>query len=127
MNLLLDIGNTRIKWAFAEKGVILRNDALEYSALESFLESIMDAEIERVLVASVANKLFAQTIEQWASAKSLPVKRVCVERECAGVRVAYKKLENLGVDRWLAMIAACNHSGLCRCLGCTPRRAHCSR
>jgi type III pantothenate kinase len=108
--LAIDCGNTRIKWARYEDGkavsrgsASLRGDADPYACLAAAL----DRGIERVCVANVAGsdvaeRITATVVDRLDSAPEF----VRVEPQAHGIECAYHRPETLGVDRWLAMIAA---------------------
>ncbi|MGH8447438.1 MAG: type III pantothenate kinase [Solimonas sp.] len=108
MKLLIDIGNTRLKWAlardgmFAEHGAVLHEGeparvigALPAARVESaWLAHVTGAAHEESLCAAVhAHYGVATQIARTAPAWQ-------------GLRNAYREPQRLGVDRWLAMVAA---------------------
>jgi len=107
MKLLIDAGNTRLKWAWWD-GVALAgvsaaaNTGLDFAAL---WKNGNNADAIRVAsVASVAsNAALAAAVRARFGVE--PV-FVATRAQACGVRVAYTKPENLGVDRFLGMIAA---------------------
>jgi type III pantothenate kinase len=110
MKLLLDLGNTRLKWAMATadgwsaRGAVAWDDDVAAalipawkalpSPLRIFGSSVVDAAREAQLEA-VASSVFARDIA-W----------VRTPAEACGVRNAYAEPQRLGVDRFLAMVAA---------------------
>lgn len=112
MKLLLDIGNSRLKWAQCQTDLIADVAALDYQQAE-FLPLLHNAwqalPTPQVLVISVVG---AQTIldcvlqlaaEYWPQAKIIQPSSTGV---ACGVTNAYLQPEKLGVDRWLVMLAA---------------------
>ena len=111
MTLVLDIGNSRIKWAREEgaglsghgeaawRGRGLRATiAAEWNAL---------ARPQRVLAASVLDEECRAELCEWVSARwSLPVEFVRSQAEACGVTNAYEEPGRLGVDRFAALVAA---------------------
>ena len=111
MNLLADIGNTRVKWACADSKTLFGHGAFTYteSALPELLaRSWRDlARPEQVYLASVADAgVTAQLCEYVRSTWSLEARLAVAEKERAGLHNAYDNVETMGVDRWLAMLAA---------------------
>ncbi len=109
MRLLFDIGNTRIKWGLSEGGDIAESGAFLPSELGGFCENVFARRdtVHAVSISSVAGLGLCEEIGGWSRDSFGLVPYIAkVERESAGVRVAYDRLQNLGVDRWLAMIAA---------------------
>jgi type III pantothenate kinase len=111
MRLLLDLGNTRLKWALqAQPDGWLARGAVDWqeglaAALASawaglprpeqvIAASVVDAARE-AQVAAMAERLFART-PTWLRTPA----------HACGVRNAYAEPQRLGVDRFLAMVAA---------------------
>lgn len=116
MILALDIGNTRCKWAvnnageFVQGGAFFLDNADDLNALLiSQLEEVgcSAASFADILVASVRGD---QQNQGWAkefkNISDAPVWFAKVDPLFNGFQVAYKTPSNLGVDRWLAMLAA---------------------
>jgi len=110
MILEIDAGNSRIKWRLlGETGIVERGVCFTTAELQKILPGIDS--VQRVRVASVRGSDFTSEL-----ARSLPLRwhvdveiaRVTLGQ--AGVRNAYTKYEMLGVDRWLAILAAYNRS-----------------
>jgi len=112
MNLLVDIGNTNLRWTLEGAGaewlvrIVRHSDAIPIDLLATW-ERIQPP--ERVLVshvggASVAEALGRVTRALWR----VEPEYVHVVPVAAGVRIAYENPERFGVDRWLALIAAYN-------------------
>jgi type III pantothenate kinase len=108
--LAIDCGNTRIKWARYEAGkppdrgsASLRGDVDPYARLADAL----DRGIERVCVANVAGaEVAARIAATIAGCLDIAPEFVRVAPQAHGIECAYYRPETLGVDRWLAMIAA---------------------
>jgi type III pantothenate kinase len=99
--LVIDIGNTRTKWAFAD-------DAGELSATEICLNSNIDKahfitkQVSKVLISNVAGEAIVQQITQILS--PLPVHLIAAKAQACGVTNQYEN--TLGADRWAAIVAA---------------------
>jgi type III pantothenate kinase len=114
MILLLDAGNSRMKWACLVGGLLQSGDALQRTGSgprdDVRLLSLAWAPLprpDRVLVGSVLGQDFVGalstcTMEAWQVA----VESVVPRREAHGLVNAYAEPERLGVDRWLALLAA---------------------
>lgn len=112
MKLLVDMGNTRLKWALAEGERLTFAEPIAYqnTTLKSTLLKLwwLLPQTPRQLLISCVSKaeLLAQVI---ACAKELwPTIDVVVAKAQAaqlGLHNAYAQPEKLGVDRWLAMLA----------------------
>lgn len=110
MILEIDAGNSRIKWRVIDASggkplaAGVAADEQELAAQVAPDVALTAARLGCVRGEAAIEQLQAWVASQWPC--SLQVARV--ERECAGVRNHYKDLSRLGVDRWLAMIAAYN-------------------
>ncbi len=113
MNLLIDIGNSRIKWClynsveneFGSEGVMLRDKA-ELPSLFSEHWNELDKP-DRVVISNVSGQQLAESIDAWVE-KTWQLKTEYVKTEASshGVSNAYSDYQELGVDRWMAIIAA---------------------
>ncbi|MFL0809967.1 MAG: type III pantothenate kinase [Agarilytica sp.] len=108
MKLLVDIGNTRIKWALARDHALLESGAFSYEEIEVFLSRRV-SNIELLMLANVTSAGKPQIVEKistWCQKNDVLLQHARVQKECVGLTVAYEELKNLGVDRWLAMVGA---------------------
>lgn len=114
MILLVDIGNSAIKWACTETFENLVNADFEFythTRLSEVLDSIWIKidNPEQILVSNVSGKEVEQSVTQWCQDNwQLEPVYLQVEDNVCGVKLAYKDISQLGVDRWLAIIAAWN-------------------
>ena len=109
--LLIDAGNSRLKWARLARGHYRRGGSLEWQAarLPALLKKLLRsaAPIGAVWFSSVAGAEFEQGLRRAARAASLPApRRVRTRRRAGGVRNGYTETWRLGVDRWVALIGA---------------------
>ena len=108
--LLVDIGNSRVKWATFDRGQLGVQSAAAWSAwtMDDWRRALFQAPgIDDVLVASVAGEASAALLNEAARIETgKPAAFVATSREAGGVRNAYPEPRLLGVDRWLAAIAA---------------------
>ena len=109
--LLVDIGNSRIKWAWLTGKRLGKAQAAEYSGWRprDFARHVIGSrlDVERVLVASVAADDVTDDLAAGARLAGAPEpERVISQRRACGVTIAYIDPWRLGVDRMLAMIAA---------------------
>ncbi len=112
MRLLLDLGNTRLKWALQERpgatwaahgavawdedvaGALAAQWAGRSLPRSVYAASVLDPQREQAVAASVS------------AAGGGAVQWVRTPAQACGVRNAYPEPERLGVDRFLAMVAA---------------------
>jgi type III pantothenate kinase len=111
MTLLIDIGNTRIKWSWRQQGRLLPQSAAAHAdwTPQKFVDAILDAGScsDRVLISNVSGPRMAEVartavVETW----KVEPEFVTSTAAAGGVRNAYPQPMKLGVDRWLAMIGA---------------------
>lgn len=106
MILQLDIGNTRVKWRLVDGadivdgGAIVRGDGLDVPSLKRAPE--------QVWVASVAGERLESLLKKEFSGQDVWFARS--DKQACGVRNSYTQPERMGVDRWLAMLAAWNQA-----------------
>jgi type III pantothenate kinase len=104
MNLLVDLGNARIKWARAQTGSWQAAAALlGDKPLDELFDSLWaDMSLpQKVVVACVANPKILQAMDRWLLGHV-----VKAQRELLGVKNHYREPITLGADRWAALIAA---------------------
>ena len=110
MILLLDIGNTRIKWAQLEGRGLSAQSAAAYTEVRSELfDAVLQdlAKPSRIVVSNVGGEAIAAACTQVFQRRfSLTPEFLVSQSSQAGVTNAYREPAKLGVDRWLAMIAA---------------------
>ncbi len=111
MNLLVDIGNSRLKWAQSMDGELFNHGSCDYdrenfpASLQSAMKSIDDP--GQVLVANVGGEALAIALEDYCSSRwSITPVFAKVSEKLAGVHNGYKNTRELGIDRWLALVAA---------------------
>lgn len=112
MILEMDFGNSRIKWRLRDgQNVISRSAVAREKGLAEIKSAIQDniKRVNAVWVASVLDENAKAWINFWVR-KNLGVTPVYAisKTEVAGVINGYDDPGRLGVDRWLAMIAAFN-------------------
>jgi len=110
MKLLIDLGNTRAKWALWN-GVDLQ--ATGAAPHVEFADSIWHEfpRVDSIWVASVAAAALNERIAAVAQKRfGMSAQFVRSRAQACGVRNAYAQPEQLGVDRFLALIAAHAHA-----------------
>lgn len=120
MILLLDLGNTRLKWACAEGAALTPGAPLAWTE-ETLLHGLARRwavlpNPQRVLAASVAGAERDAALADVVRARfHLEAEFVRSPAAACGVHNAYAEPERLGVDRFLAMVAA-RAQGLAPCV-----------
>ena len=105
--LLLDVGNSRIKWALADGAAWVRQGAAgidEWVTVHREFATLPPP--HRILVSNVAGPQAAQHVRAACAAWPCPVEFVSAKAEQCGVRNTYAQPAQLGSDRWAALIAA---------------------
>jgi type III pantothenate kinase len=109
VNLEIDCGNTRVKWRLRQGVVIkMRGAFLTGDGFGSHItEELAGARIERVLVGSVVGEEYTKRLAAWSIAHlGINPEFAASEISCGKVVNGYQQPEKLGVDRWLAILAA---------------------
>ncbi len=104
----IDAGNTNLKWRLSLGGQVLASGRSDTTF------SVIDEEIERLgcglsrcRLASVAGDALVARVQAWVHGRySVRVEEAKVGAEACGLVNSYKNPENMGVDRWLAAVAA---------------------
>jgi len=113
LDLLIDIGNTRIKWATldasghggqGEQSAAAHADWTRDRFIENVLQS---AQPDRVLVSNVGGARIASLLQESIQQRwGMSATFVESSASACGVVNSYPEPRKLGVDRWLCMIAA---------------------
>ena len=120
MKLLVDIGNTRVKWTVIEEkpinsqGFNRSKTGIKASLNNHWktLKNISSIHVANVAGDKIAEQLTAWTEKQW---QLTPI-FIQSEKKRFGVTNAYEHAERLGVDRWCALIAARQHARQASCI-----------
>lgn len=122
MKLLIDIGNTRLKWANYESGKIGNSGAI-FHGQECINTELLNAwegisVPDAMIIACVSSQTIKQQLISAAKARwpGIFIQEVYTEKEARGVSNAYSDHMKLGVDRWLAMLAAYHQYAAAVCI-----------
>ena len=139
-SLLLDAGNTRLKWAGCEEGQLSHQGSVRYewASLETQLEGVFSkllveiGSVDGVIMSNVAGKALAAVMQEimtasWAGrlvskverankVAPLLIKNVVAKSNAYGVRCAYENPAQLGADRWAALVAARHYGTGASCI-----------
>jgi type III pantothenate kinase len=109
MILAIDAGNTRIKWGLRHAGAWAQVGSCataDNKALVDWAATLRGHEFERILVSNVAGVDAKACIEEvLRDATAMPEFIVSRPMQC-GVRSSYDEPNQLGCDRWAALIGA---------------------
>jgi type III pantothenate kinase len=115
MKLLIDSGNSRIKWAYVQGDTRLNGGTVptaEHFRLAERLASSCGErggdlkDVEQIWISNVAGEQIALHIGSIDDAWKGKTRFIVSRREQCGVKNTYEKFETLGVDRWAGLIAA---------------------
>ncbi len=107
MDLLLDVGNTRLKWGLHDASGWHGQGAVLLSALDGF-EGVLAGlgPVRRMLGANVAGAGVAGRLGVFLAARGLAAEWIQSQGEGFGVRNGYREPARLGADRWAALVGA---------------------
>lgn len=123
MILLIDAGNTRLKWGLCNTepacaGIpeVLADGWCDYASVDRLPATVQQAwsqhpaaaplQIQRILIANVAGDTIKASLEQAFTVYARPIEWQRSQAACCGVVNHYEQPERLGVDRWAALIGA---------------------
>jgi type III pantothenate kinase len=111
VKLLVDVGNNRLKWAWLDRGELRHAGSVAHGG--RFPEGAISGTDKlhghpsEILVASVAAPALSTEIAEGLTREfAAPVRVAQPEAAALGVKNGYAEPRQLGVDRWLAMLAA---------------------
>jgi len=106
MMLLVDIGNTRCKWALGtatcvhHTGAMVRNDA------QDWIDHLPTASVAAVVASSVAQPDALEALREYARRRGVALYAAASAARSGALVNGYAQPQSLGVDRWMACIAA---------------------
>lgn len=109
MKLLIDVGNTRIKWACYDGAHIFAHDACARSAdilPAAALDAWQQLAPQQVWLSSVASQAFDTHLAEYWQPRGSEFIQAEVPAWQHLLPTKYRSPSKLGVDRWLAMLAA---------------------
>lgn len=108
MLLLVDAGNTRVKWAVtapgAAPGAWVTSGGVEHAGIDSLGEAWRAHDVGTVLASNVAGPAMRERLQ--ALLPDVPVSWFAARAELAGMRNAYRNPAQLGCDRFAAALGA---------------------
>mgnify|MGYP003337319230 FL=1 len=113
MLLLIDAGNTRIKWALAAPGLPVGQwqsmGSVSHADFAQLAAAWPRVPIAQVLISNVAGDPLAARLSEILQAQGVSAKAIRWFRaiaDCAGVRNGYAQPEKLGSDRFASLVGA---------------------
>lgn len=108
--LLIDAGNTRIKWARAQGAQLDASRAAEHSkwSQADYARRLLKPaqSVEAILVSSVAGPKVRRALSALARRAKVGIRFLEVPARGAGITVGYREPWRLGVDRFAALVGA---------------------
>ncbi len=109
--LLLDVGNTRLKWGIAEDGEVHRTGSVTQEKIREnslgVLTTRLPWAVDTAIASNVAGPTFATRLAGVVGAHcGCDLHFAKTERSAFGISNSYKQPRRMGVDRWVAMIGA---------------------
>ena len=108
MILCLDAGNSRLKWGLRTGATWLAQGAIDYDGA-AVPGSSLPARPKQVLACNVAGAAAAAVIERLAEEFGIPLHWFRSGAAACGLTNGYRTPEQLGADRWAALIGARQH------------------
>lgn len=113
-SLLIDAGNTRIKWAVFQSGALgmpmrwLAQGSVDHAQVAELASQWRDLPADEVLVSNVAGEALQQALQQAvdASFPGISVSRFRADTKIAGLQNHYRNPQQLGSDRFASALAA---------------------
>lgn len=103
--LLVDIGNTRIKYRLLNEESDAVTTVDDLGALISYLET---ASLTHLYIANVGKPAIEEALSQLCVQQKIIFCSIKSESEAFGIKNSYKNPKKMGVDRWLAILGAAN-------------------
>lgn len=106
MILLVDVGNTRVKWAIWSGAEVRRDGVCPTHDTRDFARAFNQPGIVHAVVACVAGEETRSSLARRLEEAGVAVHWVYPEYSAHGLRNLYQPAESLGVDRYAALIGA---------------------
>ena len=106
-DVLIDIGNTRLKWRAQQQGALVGGGTMATGDITlAALNAQLPAQISQLAWASVAAPECGTVVESWANTRNLQAYKAESQAQWQDLTNGYEQPQQMGVDRWLAMVAA---------------------
>jgi type III pantothenate kinase len=121
MRLLVDAGNSRVKWALLSAGKLHDHGAFGWGG--ATIGQQLDRHwgdlgfVQGVWVANVAGASISAPLDEWVRVHwRIAVDYAKTQAQALGVRNGYREFQRLGVDRWLTLLAAWSRYRAASCI-----------
>lgn len=115
MILLLDAGNTRIKWGLRHSGIWQVRGSCATKAVSSLSADLAPLPLQRALLCCVANDSTRTALEDILAPRIEQLDWLAAKADAHGIHSAYQPPGSLGADRYAALVAAARR-GLGACV-----------
>ena len=112
--LFIDTGNSRIKWRLQSGEYFCQIEHGQFADLSKYLEKYRDKlkDLKSVYISNVSTDGQSDSLKRLFKKKfNIMPSFARVTRKAAGVTCGYTNVDDLGIDRWLAMIGATKKYG----------------
>jgi len=118
MKLLIDVGNTRLKWALGQDASVCEPSALIHGGEPAgCIAKLPLSAVDEVWIAQVAGSEHADALAAAVRDRfGMPPQFARSSAEWRALRSAYDEPHRLGVDRWLALMAAWSEASSACCV-----------
>ena len=103
--LLIDAGNTRIKWALYDRQAYVAQGAVE-TARASAVAASWPSSFTSAIASNVAGAAVQGELERACTARGTKLRTIASQAQQLGITNGYREPGQLGSDRWAALIAA---------------------
>ncbi|MEH6466318.1 MAG: type III pantothenate kinase [Porticoccus sp.] len=112
MILEIDVGNTRIKWRCLQHETVQARGVVAQSELDEWAKVIeQEYSPDIIRIACVGGRGVVDALRRWAVEWDCELLEAHTTKEVAGIRCGYDDPSTMGVDRWLAVVAAYRQFG----------------
>lgn len=105
MILDIDVGNSSVKWRLRGSNGAEQSGRFGHDEVTAGLTRLNSARLAKIRVCSVVASV-TEIIRGWGEANGKEVRVAAVKDGAGGIRCGYRDPARLGIDRWLAMLAA---------------------
>lgn len=102
----IDVGNTRVKWRVWRGGVVVARGSSAEFGVDAQAEIDQIGSPQRIRLACVGSEAMADEVALMANRWGCELQRARTTSSAGGVVCGYDKPQQMGVDRWLAILAA---------------------
>lgn len=106
MIVLIDIGNSRTKYVELIDGKLSLTSQLDNKDFNAAYFAKHFSQAKKVVVANVAKSTLTAELATWCQSKNIAFTQVHSEQQKNSLVSAYQQPTQLGIDRWLALLAA---------------------